>query len=168
MSIVKEASRAHASSNANSTISAQGTIFDRDDISAAASSIPSTTAISRESSPPKTSLEKGKGKCALSISSPPRDNDLILPFAEVGPLDKDSSASPASSRSVESFDPDITPRSYSNFGYHDRNASFDGGAELLKSHGARLCKHTASSLALTRILMLKSSHSVHHLASVDN
>jgi len=147
LTIVKEASRAHASSNAASTISAHGAIFDRDDDSAAASSMPSTTAISRECSPSKTSPEKSIQGDNLSISLPPRDNDFILPCAELGPLDEDPFASPASFGSTQSFDPDITPRSCSNIGYHDRNASFDGGAELLKSYGSRICELTASYLA---------------------
>jgi hypothetical protein len=65
-------------------------------------------------------------------------------------LDKCPSASPIASSSIQSFDPDTTPRSWSNIGYHDRHASFDGGAELLEIHGARLCEQTLSNFYLGR------------------
>jgi hypothetical protein len=147
LSIKSDANRAHASSNATSTISVQCTNFDGENDSTAASSITSTSPtspISRDVSPTKHSLtrsdEEGGTVPSMSLSS--RDNEeFTFPSAELGLLDIDRPGSPASCGSPDSFDPDVTPRPCSSIGDHDRGTSFDGWADVPKGHGARLCKY---------------------------
>ncbi|PMD43587.1 hypothetical protein L207DRAFT_564238 [Hyaloscypha variabilis F] len=158
LSIAREANRAHASSNSTSTITASCAIFDEDNDSAAPSSLTSTTAASRDGFPSKSSPERGtEGDVPMSL--PPQSNEFVLPFAELGPLDRCPSASPTSSSSIHSFGPDATSRSVSNIGYHDRHASFDGGAELPKIHGARLSPipFTTSPAQVTRSASIAAS-----------
>lgn len=144
--------RNHASSNAASTISVQYTNTDGENGSMAGGSSRTSNSsptfwISRDVWPSKHASARADEENGIVPSRPlpPRDNEeSIFPTGEVCPLDKDRSKSPTDCGSQRSFDPDLTPRA-SSVGSQDRNTSLDGGVELCKSHGARLCKCSLQS-----------------------
>jgi hypothetical protein len=150
LSISTAPDRIHTLFNADSAISIQCSNSDRDIDSTAASSRTSVTSlispVSQKSSPSKSLAFRDNDEDAIapSVSRPSRDNDVVYPSLQLGLLDAaHSPESPASSRSSQSFDPNITPRPISRNRDSDRNTSLDGGADTFpRSHGKtpRLCK----------------------------
>jgi hypothetical protein len=178
LNIGAETNRAHAPCNATSTISTQCSNFDGDGDSTAASSRTSyTSPISRDVSPSRVlSLEDHQegSTPTLEMPSPSRDHEeSTFPAVKLNQLDLDRSDSPTSCDMQKSFHPDVTPRPHSRTRDSERDASFDGGVDLLKGHGARLCKYFRNIsniswhlLGTAPILVTNSPASITRSASV--
>jgi hypothetical protein len=142
LSISTELNGSHASFRADSTISVQSSNSDQDiDSTDDSRTTSATSPVSRESSPAKPSDSKDNGEeTAVPLMVPPsRDNnDFGFPYPELDPFECPENL--IFSESLE-FDPDVTPRPTSRNSDTKCNASLDGGADFLKSHGmaARLC-----------------------------
>ena len=146
LNITAESNRAHASSNATSTTSARCSNFEGDDESKAGSSRSSTSTVSRDTSPSRTLPLKSHHEdyTNLVMPLPSRGNaEHVLRSVELGAFNLNRSDTPTSCGTPKSSDLDVTPRPYSRTGGNERTASFDGGVDVHKGHGARLlCQYS--------------------------
>jgi hypothetical protein len=169
-----EVNRAHASSNATSTISAQCSIFGGGIDSMAASSRTSinslTTLNSQEILPsmfwPSECAKEDVAMRSLSLI-PVNSETLVFPTAELDHLESVESDTPTSHGSFRSSEAHLTPRPSSRIGDSGGGAGLDGGVDLLSSHGARLCKYVQCTSWTGTLTGSNSSDTFHNFAGFN-
>jgi hypothetical protein len=166
LNIKADTSRSHASSNATSTISTQCITFDGEIDSTAASSRTSASSSSSRDISPSRYLPFRADEEAYTIPSTPlpsEDNDpVVFSSAGLDRLEILRSGTPTSCGSTQSFDTDSTPRPCSITGDSGRNASFDGGVDLPKGCGAKICKCCQCTGQTGKLTESHRSDSLHH------
>lgn len=169
-----EVKRAHASSNATTTISVQCSISDGGIDSITASSKTSTSSLTTLTSKeilPTMFLPSESAKEDVAIGSlsliPGSSEFLMLPTAELDHLESVGSETPTSHGSSSSLEADLTPRPSYRIGDSGRGVSLDGGVDLPNSHGARLCKYVQCTSWTGTLTESNSSDTFHNFTGFN-